>query len=523
MSEATLTDDSVTQAGNVLLETEGLTKKYGEYTALNGVSLEVRRGEVLGLIGENGAGKSTLLNLITGTTDPTSGTMRLRGQKYSPRNYRDASQVGVYRVFQELALVSTMSVYENLFLAHEQRFPGFGPPRMAAMKTRAKALLQKYDHSHVDVTRSVGELDFPTRQILEVIKCIGLSELYGVEHPVILLDEPTTALSLDETVFFADFVRRIRDDAGIIFVSHRLEELIDLSDRLLIMKDGEVVARTPDFAMTPHAIHALMVGRERDEGFYQEHKQTEEAGTEAVLRCRDLVDSQGEFSGISFDLHKGEILGIGGVVGSGKSALAASIYGYGSPLASGAVEVNGKKVDKVTVAGMMRRGLGYVPPERGDVGMLLDHSVSWNLSLPRLGPGDLDRGPIKTRSETKSAVTMIGKFGIKTQGPEQAVVELSGGNQQKIMIARWVARRSSILFLDNPTRGVDAGAKAEIYRLLRDLTLEGVSILLVSDDLLELIGLSDRILLMKDGVVVHEQQTPPSAKPEESDLISHMI
>ena len=523
MSEVAVIEGSEQQVGTVLLEAEGLTKKYGEYTALSGVSLEVRRGEVLGLIGENGAGKSTLLNLITGTTDTTSGTMQLRGQKYSPRNYRDASQVGVYRVFQELALVGTMSVYENLFLAHEQRFPGFGPPRMAAMKARAKALLQKYDHGHVDVTRSVGELDFPTRQILEVIKCIGLSEIYGIEHPVILLDEPTTALSLDETVFFADFIRRIREDAGIIFVSHRLEELIDLSDRLIIMKDGEVVARTPDFAMTDHAIHALMVGRERDEGFYQEHRQTEETRSEAVLRCRDLVDSGGEFSGISFDLHKGEILGIGGVVGSGKSALAASIYGYGSPIASGSIEIAGRKVDKVTVAAMMRRGLGYVPPERGDVGMLLDHSVSWNLSLPRLGPGDLDKGPIKTRSETSSAVEMIRKFGIKTQGPEQAVVELSGGNQQKIMIARWVARQTSVLFLDNPTRGVDAGAKAEIYRLLRDLTLEGVSILLVSDDLLELIGLSDRILLMKDGKVVHEQPTPPSAKPAESDLISHMI
>ena len=507
----------------LLLEAIGLAKSYGGHSALAGMSLRVGRGEVVGLIGENGAGKSTLLNILSGTATADHGEMIVRGKVYKPTSYRDAVRRGVYRVFQELAMVSTMPVYENMFLAHEDQFPGFGPKRISGMRQRAKELLTKYDHGHVSVESRVSDLDFPTRQILEVIKCVGLAELYGIDHPVILLDEPTTALSLEETEFFTAFIKRLKEDAGIVFVSHRLEELTNLSDRLMIMKDGALVAQTPDFEPVPEQIHSLMVGRERDEAFYCEDRQLPVVEGEIALSCRDLTDAGGEFRSVSFDLRCGEILGIGGVIGSGKSTLGATIYGLLGQLESGEVRVKGKLLSRLSVRRSMRNGFGYVPPERGEIGILGDHSIAWNISLPRQGPGDVDRTPLRRTSETRSATTMIEQFRIKTTGPHQAARDLSGGNQQKVMLARWVARPTEILILDNPTRGVDAGAKGEIYERLRELASEGMAVLLVTDDLLELIGLSDRILVMKDGAVVHECTAAPQAKPDETELVARMI
>lgn len=508
---------------DAVLEVHNLTKAYGENVVLSDVSLSLRSGEVLGLIGENGAGKSTLLNIMSGTTSATSGQMTVGSAEYRPRSYREAASRGVFRVFQELALVGTMTVYENLFLAHEDKFPGFGPQRMRRMRSQAIDLLAEYSHGHVSPTSLIADLNFPTRQILEVIKSVGLAQLLGITQPVILLDEPTTALSQEESEFFGQFIRGIREQTAIVFVSHRLEELTALSDRMMILKDGRVVAETPQFEPSPNVIHSLMVGRERNESFYREDKQPLTVDSEVVLEARNVGMIDGTFSDISLQLHSGEILGLGGVLGSGKSEVAKALYGVGGGPERGEVFVGGDVVPRMSVAAMMRLGFGYVPPERGEVGTLPDHSLAWNISLPRQGPGDLDKTPLNLRAERARAEEMIKQLRIKATGPEQVIRELSGGNQQKAIFARWLARPTRILILDNPTRGVDAGSKAEIYEVLRTLTSDGVSVLLATDDLLELIGLSDRILLMKDGQITYECSAKPGEKPEEAELVARMM
>jgi ribose transport system ATP-binding protein len=508
--------------GQPLLAVRGMSKSFAGNAALSNVDLTLNRKEVMGLAGENGAGKSTLLNILSGVLKPDEGQVEIRGEEVRLRHYRDANERGIFRVYQELSLVPNMPVYENLFLTHESRFRRLGLLRRSAMVRRARELFESFDHGWIDPTRETGSYDFAVRQVIDIIRAFASADLLEQEEPVILLDEPTAGLLHDETEFFTELLRQIRRRASVIFVTHRLSELLELCDTAAVLKDGEVVAdKQPAASLSEAELHRLMVGRVREEQFYKEDRQRERAPS-VRLKVEDL-SLAGEFERVNLEVHEGEILGIGGVLGSGKSVLARALYDS-PPHLSGTVWLNGDEVTKNRARASIKAGIGYIPPERHEDGVLLSQPVSWNISLARVSSeGGLRGATMNLHRERREAVDLIERVQIKTPAPGAATSSLSGGNQQKVIIARWLARGVDFLIMDNPTRGVDAGAKEEIYSIIRDLADRGVGLLLVSDDLPELIGLSNRVLLMRDGTVVGEVAAETAAKPSEVDLVGGIV
>lgn len=502
------------------LEVRSIHKSFGRTNALNGVSVHVSRGEVVGLIGENGAGKSTLLNVISGNVRPDSGSVFLQGRESSFQSPREANRNGVFHIYQELALVPNLAVYENMFLSHEDHFASRGVIRRGDMRRRAEAFLARLGHGWIDPSALVSSLDFSTRQVIEITKALALSELLEVEAPVILFDEPTAGLTHDEVAFVSGLVREAREWAAIIFVSHRLLEVLEWSDRIYVLRDGEVTAEVEP-GVSEQDLHRLMVGRERPELFYQEHRQREPE-PESVLEVRGLT-RPGSFRGVDVTVRAGEVVGVAGLVGCGKEALARAIFGAISDF-SGELVISGKQVARPSIGAVVRSDVGYVSPDRGREGIMPDLSVMWNMSIAALTRPGSSVPFIDVRREEQHSRRYIEDVGIKAAGPSALARTLSGGNQQKLLIARWLYRgEMRVLILHNPTQGVDAGAKGDIYELLRSIVDAGVGILLVSDDLPEVIGLSNRVLVMKDGQVATEVHTPPGHKPREVELVAHMV
>ena len=504
-----------------LLETREISKSFENTHALRSVSLHVAAGEIIGLIGENGAGKSTLLHIISANLKPDAGSVFVRGSRATFRNPREANLAGVFHIYQELALVPHLPVYENLFLSHEDRFSRFGVVNRSNMRERARDILAEFGHERIDPSPAVDTFDFSTRQVIEIVKAFALSELLEIESPIVLLDEPTGRLNREEAEFFTDFVRQVRERAAIVFVSHRLAEVLELSDRVYVLRDGAVTAEATPGEASDRDLHRLMVGRERAELFYQEHLQREPR-PESVLETRNLT-RPGSFHGVDLTVNAGEIVGVAGLVGSGKSDLGSAIFGA-LPHTTGEIVVADEPVGQHTIAAAAKAGIGYVPPDRHSEGIILGLPVSWNISLAELASGDGQNVLLDIGGEEEQAHRYVEQLGIKTASTHALARTLSGGNQQKVLLARWLRRNVlKVLILDNPTHGVDAGAKEDIYKALRAIAEEGVAILLISDDLLELIGLSNRILIMKDGAVVTEVAAPVDAKPDEVDLVAHML
>ena len=503
------------------LEVRGLTKYFPGVTALDDASMHVNDGEIVGLVGENGAGKSTLMNILSGTIGNWGGEVLLRGKPVKPRNYHEATQMGITRVFQEQALVPTLPVYENMFLSHESRFTRAGffidRRRMAAL-ARKELKIQGID---VDVRRPTGDYDFGTRQTIEIAKAFGLSEILGTGAPVILLDEPTTALSHREIAVFFSRLGQLRIRAATIFISHRLSEVLEICDRLYVLKDGKVVAEVLSNQIDEESLHELMVGRKRDRDYYKEDEQRQPQ-VEPVLEVNEFTRRHA-FSGVTLAVHPGEILGIGGVLGSGKSELGRTIAGV-MPSHGGELRVAGRSAPSLSYQTMIKAGVGYVPQERHKEGIILHLSLALNLTLSNV---DQLVGPIPGFLNLRREVKIVDKFvrilGVKAAGPSTLANTLSGGNQQKIVLGKWLVRQPRILILDSPTRGVDAGAKEDIYSILRNLATQGMAIILITDDLLELIGMSNRILVMKDGRVTYTVDAAPDSKPSELELVRHMV
>jgi ribose transport system ATP-binding protein len=502
------------------LSVRGITKDYPGVRALDAVDVDIRENEVVGLIGENGAGKSTLLNVMSGITRATRGEMLLRGQPFLPTGYHDAMVKGVDRVFQEQALVPNLRVYENMFLSHEKHFRSLGIflDRRKMAKTAAKELaLLGLD---IDPTAVTEEFSTSTRQLIEIARACTISTWLGIERPLILLDEPTASLPAADVDVLFDVVHKLKERASFVFISHRLTEILELSDRIYVMKDGAVVAETTPATASEATLHALMVGRERVADYYRESRQRATFG-EQVLAV-DCLTCPGAFSDVSVSVRAGEIVGIGGVIGSGKSEVGRAIAGI-IKAASGHIRVNGSPVSDAGIVQMMDRGVAYMPPERHTEGVMLGEPIDWNMSLASLHGGFGRNGWLDLRLEREQVTQYIQRLGIKAPSRRTQVLSLSGGNQQKVVLAKWLMTRPKVLILDNPTHGIDAGAKEEIYELLRNLADDGVAILVVTDDLGELIGLSDRILVMKDGRITSEEETPCGAKPSEKSCVANMV
>ena len=507
-----------------ILEIRGAAKSFAGVTVFEGVDLDIYPNEIIGIAGENGAGKSTTLKMIAGIHKPSKGTMTLFGKPYNPDRYTDAVRAGVSMVFQEQALVPNLRVYENFFLSHESKFTRAGGlVDSGRMIELAERHLRELGLGHIDPRRVTGSYEFHDRQMIEIAKAFVLADFFKVEHPIVLLDEPTAAIGDKEVALLFESIRRFRDRASFVLITHRLAEYVTLCDRLYVMKDGRMVAEMGKGDFATSRIHEAMVGRARDEEYYKEGTQKAVTAADPVLLSVKGI-AGGHVQDVSFDLRQGEILGIGGLVGCGKEEVARAIVGFEPFPTSGTVTVKGQQLPlRKRGPAAIAASVGFVPKERKTEGIIPYLSVAANTSLAALGKVTRLPGIISAAKENALAREFIKLLRVRTTGPRQLCQFLSGGNQQKVVMAKWLARGVDVLVLDNPTRGVDVGAKEEIYGLLRDLTARGVAILLITDDLLELIGLSNRILIMRDGKVVTERPAPPEAKPTEQELVGFMV
>jgi ribose transport system ATP-binding protein len=509
---------TVTPAGAALALGD-ISKRYGGTQALLHVSLTVPPGRVVGLVGENGAGKSTLISVINGTVVPDTGAIWINGARARFGHPDEAARGGVATVFQEQGLIPTIPVFENIFLGREHVFLTAGFLRRGRLIAEAAAVLQELEID-IDPLAATGALSFGQRQLVEIAKAFALNRIYPV-RPVILLDEPTSALSDQEAGKLFDGIARWRSKASFLFVSHRLADVLSVCDEVVAMKDGKVVGQMPVGGTSENALHELIVGRQRDTSYYKEDRQSPPRDG-IVLTASRLVKS-GVLHGVSLAVREGEILGVAGVLGSGKSTLARILAGA-EQADSGTVEIAGAVLFPLTRRVAIRHGIGYVPAERSLGGIIGTHSLEWNVSLPNLAA--LERGPFRLLSPAACnalAQHWIGRLRIRAAGATVPCGALSGGNQQKVVFAKWLARNVRVLVLDDPGRGLDVGAKEQIYGLLRELCEAGAAILLVSDNLPELIGLSHRIIVLRDGHLSAHVAAPPQAKPREADIVRAMV
>jgi ribose transport system ATP-binding protein len=492
-------------------------KRFPGVHALKDVSLEIRPHEVVGLVGENGAGKSTLMRILAGVYQPDAGEILLAGKPVRLAGATSAMRHGIGMVFQEQSLLPNLTVGENIYLGSEGAFTRFGRIDWPALHAAAARQLAKVQVD-VDPRMRAADLGFATRQMVELAKALRLEEA-AQGHLVILLDEPTSVLERADIDILFERVRALKARASFVFVSHRLDEVLALSDRIYVMKDGGVVADLPAAGANVHELHSLMVGRGLQAEYYREPLQ-KPFRDEVVLAASDLGRT-GAYRDISFELHAGEILGIAGVIGSGREELTRTLAGF-LPHDAGRLSAGGKDVRFGTPAEAVDRGIGYLPRERRTEGLVLFLSVAANITLASLGA--MQRlGFIDARNEADIARDWVKRLGIRTPNIDALCLNLSGGNQQKVVLAKWLNAKSRILIFDHPTRGLDVGAKEEVYELVRAVTAEGIAVVLTSDTLEETIGLSHTILVMRDGVVTHRADASPGRKPQQLELIEHMV
>ena len=500
-----------------MLQAVGISKSFTGVQALNGVDLEVRPGEVVGLVGENGAGKSTLMRILAGVQPPSSGELKRDGQTLHLRSPRDAATAGIGMVFQEQSLLPNLSVAENLFLGHEAAFTRAGLLDWRALRRAARALLARVQLD-IDPATRTSDLSFAARQMVELAKALALEDRTQRDL-VILLDEPTSVLErADIDILFAR-MRALKQRASFVFVSHRLDEVLAISDRIYVMKDGGVVAQMPAAEAEAPALHRLMVGRALQAEYYRESEQR--AFTETPVLETQALSVAGSYRDVTLRLHAGEVLGIAGVVGSGREELVRTLFGF-LPQTGGTLSVGGKAVRLRRPSEAVALGIGYVPRERRVEGLAMLLSVATNMTLASL-PVVMRSGVISRGRERALARDWIARLGIRTPDVDALCRNLSGGNQQKVVLTKWLNARSRILILDHPTRGLDVGAKEEVYRLVRELSAAGTAIILTSDTLEETIGLSHTVLVMRDGRMAARFDAAAGRKPPQVDLIEHMV
>lgn len=474
---------------NPLLSIRGLSKAYPGVQALSEVSLDILPGEVHALVGENGAGKSTLGRLICGITAANAGTMLLRNQPYAPASRPDAQRQGVGMVMQELNLISNLTVAENIFLGRMPHRAGFIQYR--SINQQARSILANLGLSGIDPARPVSTLGVGQQQMVEIAGVLSRN------CELLILDEPTAALTHRETELLFGQIRRLKSaGVSIIYISHRMEEIKAIADRITILRDGRHIATRNAADISIDEVIRLMVGRELGEAMHQKRQRGPVA-----LRVENLCRG-GAVRGVSFEAHRGEILGFAGLMGSGRTETMRAIFAADRP-DSGAIYLHGgaQPVRLRTPRQAVRQGIALLTEDRKQQGLLLPLSIRINTTLARLGGVSRLGGWVSGGRERQVAERYARALSLRCHSIEQPVVTLSGGNQQKVVIARWLYRDCDILLFDEPTRGIDIGAKFEIYQLLADLAQKGKAIVVVSSDLQELMAISDRIAVMSAGRV----------------------
>jgi rhamnose transport system ATP-binding protein len=468
----------------------GASKAYGPIQALDGVTLELRAGEVMCLAGENGAGKSTLIKILTGAIRRDSGEYLVDGRDLGTPSPSEARDAGIGVVYQELSLLPDLSVEENLLMGQLPARRGITRP--AELRRRAAAMLERVGLDWLDPGTEVGTLSLAVQQLVEIAKVLGASPR------VLIFDEPTTALSEGETKALLARIHRLRDEGhAIMYVSHHLEEMFDIGDRVTVLRDGALVTSQPMADFDHDSLIASMVGR-KIESLYPATSRT--VG-EPRLTVRGLRP-QGAAAPVDFEVRAGEIVGIAGLLGSGRSELLRAIFGA-DPVDGGEIEIDGARVPTGNPRRAVQAGLGLLTEDRKRLGLLLELSIRENASLAHID--EISRFGIVDRKRERNIVDQyLGGLKLRAGSWEQPVSSLSGGNQQKVLLARWLATHAKVLMFDEPTKGVDVGAKAEIYKVIGDLAAEGLGVVVVSSYLPEVLGLADRVLVMREGTVAGE-------------------
>jgi ribose transport system ATP-binding protein len=478
-----------------MIELRGISKSFPGVKSLDGVDFSARAGEVHALLGENGAGKSTLTKIISGAYLPDEGEIRFDGEVRRWASPVDVKRAGIHVIHQELQMFPELTVAQNIFLGHEptRRFGPFSRLDHAAMQQRTREVLQRLGHA-LDPAVLARSLSVADQQMVEIAKA-----LVG-ELKLLILDEPTAAISAREAELLFARLRELKSrGVCIVYISHRLEEVEAVCDRLTVLKDGRLVG-TREVADTPRQkIVAMMVGRELQDIFPPKRRADDAASV--VLSVRRLASGP-RVRDVSFDLRAGEILGVAGLVGSGRTETAHAIFGS-APRNADSVFVDGLPLLHGSVPAAVAAGLGYVTEDRKGEGLMLRHSMAANISAPVL-PRYTRGGFVDAEAERRAAADEIQRFRVAIPGPRSGVLKLSGGNQQKILLARWARACHKVLILDEPTRGVDVGAKVEIYRVIHELASAGVAVVVISSELQEVIGLADRVLVIRSGCSVGE-------------------
>ncbi|MGW5735063.1 MULTISPECIES: sugar ABC transporter ATP-binding protein [Streptomyces] len=483
-----------------VLAVQGLSKSFGAVRALHDVSLELYAGEAHALAGENGAGKSTLIKTLAGVHRPDAGALSLDGSPVVFNGPKDARDAGVAVIYQEPTLFPDLSVAENIFMGRQPR-RSLGRVDHKAVHAAAQALFERLGVD-LDPEQPARGLSIADQQIVEIAKALSF------DARVLIMDEPTAALTGSEVARLFGVVRTLREQgAAVLFISHRLEEIFELCQRVTTLRDGGLIASEPLEGLTEDDLVRRMVGRDLDELY---PKQDTRVG-EIALSVRRLT-REGVFTDVSFDVRRGEIVGLAGLVGAGRSEVARAVFGV-DRWDAGTVEVQGKALINGAPSTAMAAGLALVPEDRRAQGLVMDMSIERNIGLTGLRTtvraGLMDRGAERSRS-----LDWAVRLQVKYARIADAVGTLSGGNQQKVVLAKWLATRPQVLIVDEPTRGIDVGTKAEVHRLLSELAADGVAVLMISSDLPEILGMADRVLVMHEGRLTAE--IPRARATEES-------
>ncbi|MDX3756483.1 sugar ABC transporter ATP-binding protein [Streptomyces mirabilis] len=475
-----------------LLRIEGIRKTFPGVVALDSVDFDLRRGEVHVLLGENGAGKSTLIKMLSGAYQPDSGRVLVDGEEVRVHGAQDSERLGIATIYQEFNLVPDLTVAENIFLGRQPR--RYGLIDRKRMEAEAAELLERVGVS-VSPRARVRELGIARLQMVEIAKALSLNAR------VLIMDEPTAVLTSEEVEKLFSIVRRLREDGvGIVFITHHLEEIAALGDRVTVIRDGRSVGQVPA-STTEDELVRLMVGRSIEQQYPRVRAAGDDGSGTALLTVEGLT-RDGVFHDVSFEVRAGEVVGIAGLVGAGRTEVVRAVFGA-DPYDKGTVKVAGSALRRHDVNAAMAAGIGLIPEDRKGQGLLLDASVEENLGLVTMRAAT-HGGLVDLKGQRAAAARIAEQLGVRMAGLGQHVRTLSGGNQQKVVIGKWLLADTKVLILDEPTRGIDVGAKVEIYQLVNELTAAGAAVLMISSDLPEVLGMSDRVLVMAQGRIAGE-------------------
>ncbi|WMX55696.1 sugar ABC transporter ATP-binding protein [Peribacillus sp. R9-11] len=472
------------------IEMKNIYKAFGQNKVLEGVQFSLEAGEVHALMGENGAGKSTLMNILTGLHKHDQGTIEINGKETSFKDSKEAEEAGMAFIRQELNIWPEMTVLENLFIGKEM-VNAFGVLRNKQMKARAKEIFKTLNIS-LPFDKEAGLCSVGEQQMIEIAKALM------TDAEVIIMDEPTAALTDREIEKLFEVMKGLTEKGvSLVYISHRMEEIFAICDRITVMRDGKTVDTKRIKDTNFDEVVQKMVGRELEDRF--PHREAHLG--EVVLDVKGLT-KKGLFEDIHFAVRKGEIVGVAGLMGAGRTEIMRALFGV-DQIDSGEITVEGKKVSIRKPTDAVRYGLAFITENRKEEGLILDFSVRENIGLPNL-KSFAPSGLVKTEDEKKFAEMMIKRLHVKTSSTETIIGNLSGGNQQKVVIAKWIGTSPKVLIMDEPTRGIDVGAKREIYELMNELTERGIAIIMVSSELPEIVGMSDRILVVHEGKIAGE-------------------